>query len=126
MTDLQITYHNASGKRCQMIIDMDQFFPCYKSWMEKLLRLVIRRSDAPEVYEKRIRGYLQVRLDLIGKWLEDHECIVYEQDTGKYLTRRIDCSVEDYNKIKSNEKKIRACLDLIGGADEQHSNSSAG
>lgn len=117
MTDLVITYHNASGKRNQMIIDLDQFFPCAKSWMAKLQRTVISRSDDPDGYNDRIRAYLQMQYDLADRWLKDNSC-----GEGPM----VGVTLADYKRIQTNIKKLGACLELIGGADGQHSDSSAG
>ena len=117
MTEITITYHNASGKRNQMMIDMDVFFPCAKSWLAKLQKTVISRSDDPERYTDMIRSYLLLRLELTQNWIREYSIADLPVD---------DVSIADFNKMKRNENKIRACLDLIGGTDEQHGDSNAG
>ena len=109
MTDITITYHNASGKRNQMIIDMDVFFPCAKCWMEKLQKTVINRSDDPDRYTEMIRSYLLMRLELMQGWIREHSIDGFPVDS---------ITPEYYYKMKRDEDKIRRCLDLIGGADE--------
>lgn len=99
-----------------MMIDMDEFFPCYKNWLAKLLSTVISRSDDPGGYTATIRLYLEMRMELTQRWILEHSVDGKRPKKG-YIT--------DFKKMKSNEKKIRDCLDLIGGADE-HSNRSAG
>lgn len=96
---------------------MDEFFPCYKNWLAKLLKTVISRSDDPGGYTATIRLYLEMRMELTQRWILEQSVDGKRPKKG-YIT--------DFKKMKSNEKKIRDCLDLIGGADEQHSNSSAG
>lgn len=117
MTDIGIIYHNASGKRNQMIIDLDEFFPCYKSWMAKLLKIVIDRSDDPDRYKQEIRTYLQTQLDLAEAWLSENSC-----GPGPM----IGVKAGDYKQVQTNIKKLRGCLELIGGADEQRSDINAG
>lgn len=117
MTELSIIYHNASGKRNRMIIDLDEFFPCAKSWLEKLQRTVINRSDDPDKYTGQIKTYLNM-LDLMAeKWLSDNSC-----GDGPM----IGVDPKDWKKMQKNLKKIQACLEVIGGADGQYSDSDAG
>ena len=89
MRELRMTYHNASGKRNQMIINMDVFFPCSKTWLSKLIRTVINRSDDPDGYIDLIRDHLEDELANINK--------------------------REYSNTR--KKWIRDCLDLIGGTD---------
>lgn len=89
MRELRMTYHNASGKRNQMIINMDVFFPCSKTWLNRLIHTVIDRSDDPYGYIDLIRDHLEDELRNIEK--------------------------RGYNETR--KKWIRDCLDLIGGTD---------
>lgn len=100
-----------------MMIDMDEFFPCYKSWLSKLLKTVVSRSTDPDGHICTIRLYLQMRLELTQRWIREHT-------DGRGM--RIGCTAYDFNKMSSNLTKLRGCLELIGGADGQHSDSPAG
>lgn len=118
MTDLTMIYHNASGKRNQMIIDMDEFFPCAKCWLTKLQKTVISRSIDPDGYTDRIRAYLQMQYDMADLWIRDNSC-----GDGPM----IGVEPKEYKKIKTNRQKLQACLELLGGTDEQqHSDKHAG
>lgn len=88
---LRITYHNATGKRNMMTINMARFFPCSKTWLTKLIRTVIDRSDERDEHLEEIAIYL--------------EGILASIDNG---TCQRDYSVAQL-------KRIRECLDLIGG-----------
>lgn len=116
MTDLTMIYHNASGKRNQMTINMDEFFPCAKCWLTKLQKTVISRSVDPDGYTDRIRTYLQMQYDMADLWLKDNSC-----GDGPM----IGVSPADYKKVTNNKKRLRACLEVIGGSDGQH-DSTAG
>lgn len=89
MRELRMIYHNASGKRNQMIINMDAFFPCSKTWLGRLIHTVIDRSDDPDGYIDLIRDHLEDELANINK--------------------------RDYSSTR--KKWIRDCLDLIGGTN---------
>lgn len=122
MADISITYHNPSGKRNQIVIDLEQFFPCDNRWTGYLIKTVIERSDDPARYRAEIQDYLYLRLD----WIRQDLARQVDED-GNLLPY---VSQADHKKLKSDEKKIRAALDLIagGGADGhgQHSDSTAG
>ena len=98
MNELDIIYHNASGKRCRMIINMEVFFPCAKTWLQKLIKLAINHSDAPDYY-----------LTEIWSYLEDLQA-AYEAKDPESITA----------KDRANIKKVRGCLDLLGLEGAQH------
>ena len=83
---------------------MDEFFPCYKNWLAKLLKTVISRSDDPGGYTATIRLYLEMRMELTQRWILEQSVDGKRPKKG-YIT--------DFKKMKSNEKKIRDCLELI-------------
>lgn len=119
MADISITYHNPSGKRNQIVIDLEQFFPCDKRWTGYLIKTVIDRSDDPDRYRAEIKDYLERRLD----WIRQDLARQLNED-GDLLP---DADPAEYKKLKSDEKKIRGALDLlIGGANGQHCDSAAG
>ena len=86
---LVIIYHNASGKRNQMIINMAMFFPCSKTWLNRLIKTVINRSDEREEHLLTIKDYLE-------------RCLI-AADSGIKKYRDLDI------------KRINDCLGLIGG-----------
>lgn len=86
---LMITYHNASGKRNHMVINMDVFFPCSKQWVIKLIKTVINRSDEREEHLLTIKEYLE-------------RCLI-AAESGDKKYRDLDV------------QRINSCLDLIGG-----------
>ena len=86
---LMITYHNASGKRNQMVINMEVFFPCAKRWMDKLIKTVIDRSDQRDEHLQTIMEYLE-------------RCLI-AAESGDKKYRDLDV------------QRIKSSLDLIGG-----------
>ena len=105
MTTMDVVYHNVYGKRNRMIIDFERFFPCDKSWLDKLIKVVILGSDDPDLYLQQITEYVDSKYAQAVK-------------TSKETPRA---------KNKKVERQYKACLDLLGGKyGQQHSDSNAG
>lgn len=86
---LEITYHNAAGKRNLMVINMDVFFPCPKKWINMLIKTVISRSEEKDEHLLRIKDYLE-------------RCLI-AADSGDKKYRDLDV------------KRINSDLETIGG-----------
>ena len=101
---LTVIYHNAYGKRNRMLIDMDSFFPCHKTWLERLIKTVLIRSDEYEEHMETITRYL----------------------AKKYNEELLLNKIAPTDKGQTREKKYRACLDMLGGKYGQQSNIITG
>lgn len=67
MQTMTITWNNGRGA---MRLNVDRCFPCSVSWLRKLLRMTIDRSDHPEEYRADLVIYLNELQDVIDNEAE--------------------------------------------------------